>query len=361
MSDFDFVSDYAEKEEKSAALDANEAECALNCAFIGIGGGGSKIAKAFWDLGFKRTVLINTTAKDFEKGLADDNYLALEGLDGVGKNVELGIELLEKNSTMIEDVLRTRLGKADWLFVCAAGGGGTGSSVGALNESFQRYLQSVEGVGGVVYVITKPTAQEMLNTAIHTNFHTLVSSLKDETYILLDNERQLSKLRGKVGISDLYPRANTMFAKMFHQILKYAARESDIQAFDSQDLTRFLHAKGRVVIGTAMISPGPNLGADMYQRCVENSPCPGPEGKAEVGVLLEIITPAASNNAEVSGHLEAAASYVGGRSETLFSGIYVQDLPPELQDKLVSVLALGGLAPWAQKTVGGKTSSNRYP
>ena len=361
MSDFDFVSDYAETEEKSASLAANEAESALNCAFIGVGGGGSKIAKAFWDLGFKRTILVNTTAKDFEKGLEQDNYLALEGSDGVGKNVELGIEVLGKNSTMIEDVLRTRLGKADWLFVCASGGGGTGSSVGALNESFQRYLQSVEGVGGIVYIITKPTAQELLNSTIHTNFHTLVSSLKEQTYVLLDNERQLSRLRGKVGISDLYPRANAMFAKMFSQLLKYAARESDIQAFDSQDLTRFLASKGRIVIGTAMIEPGPNLGADLYQRCVENSPCPGPNGKAAVGVLLEVITPEASNNAEVSGHLEAAASYVGGRSDTLFSGIYVQELPPEVQNKLISVLALGGLEPWAQKTVGNVPVSGRYP
>ena len=31
---------------------------------IGIGGGGGKLAKAFLDLGFNKTILINTTEKD---------------------------------------------------------------------------------------------------------------------------------------------------------------------------------------------------------------------------------------------------------------------------------------------------------
>ena len=52
-----------------------------------------------------------------------------------------------------------------------------------------------------------------------------------------------------------------------------------------------------------------------------------------------MLTEAAANDADVSGHLEAATSYVGGRTNTLFSGIYVRDPLPGV----VSVLALGGL------------------
>ena len=43
-------------------LPENEVESALNCAFIGVGGGGGKLAKSFLDLGYHKTLLINTTA-----------------------------------------------------------------------------------------------------------------------------------------------------------------------------------------------------------------------------------------------------------------------------------------------------------
>jgi cell division GTPase FtsZ len=62
MEEFDFVDHYDEAEEvaQSNQLPENEVECALNCAFVGVGGGGGKLAKAFLDLGFKKTLLINT-------------------------------------------------------------------------------------------------------------------------------------------------------------------------------------------------------------------------------------------------------------------------------------------------------------
>ena len=50
-------------------LPENEAVSALNCAFIGVGGAGGKLAKAFLDLGFNKTLLLNTTEKDQPEGV----------------------------------------------------------------------------------------------------------------------------------------------------------------------------------------------------------------------------------------------------------------------------------------------------
>ena len=72
---------------------------------------------------------------------------------------------------------------------------------------------------------------------------------------------------------------------------------------------------------------------------MNNSPCPTPKGHAETGVLLQVITEDHANDVDISGHLEASTAYVGGRTNTLFSGIYVRDNLPGL----VTVLALGGL------------------
>ena len=64
MSDFDFIDHYGDNEEVKGEeqLDDNEAVSSLNCAFIGVGGGGGKMAKAFLDIGFNKTLLVNTTA-----------------------------------------------------------------------------------------------------------------------------------------------------------------------------------------------------------------------------------------------------------------------------------------------------------
>ena len=52
MSDFDFIEHYGEevKVDHEQQLPENEAVSSINCAFVGFGGGGGKLAKAFLDL-----------------------------------------------------------------------------------------------------------------------------------------------------------------------------------------------------------------------------------------------------------------------------------------------------------------------
>ena len=99
-NDFDFVEAY--DDEPSAderMLEENTAPSAINCAFVGIGGGGGKLAKAFLDLGFNKTLLVNTTEKDQPTGINPENFILIPGADGVGKDVKLGKEILSNNLT----------------------------------------------------------------------------------------------------------------------------------------------------------------------------------------------------------------------------------------------------------------------
>ena len=185
FDDFDFVDHYGEEtlDDISKLLPENTAKSAIKCAFIGVGGGGGKVAKAFLDLGYNRTVLINTTHKDQPDGVNPEHFLLLDGPDGMGKDIEAGRKILSDNATQVEDTLRARLGRVDWLFVCASGGGGTGSSVPVLHKTFERYLASVQGQGKVVYLVSAPTSQEMLNPTIKKNAAALISSLKEVPHI----------------------------------------------------------------------------------------------------------------------------------------------------------------------------------
>ena len=153
--EFDFVEAFSDdvKEDQSELLPENTAKSAIECAFIGVGGGGGKLAKAFLDIGFNRTLLVNTTVKDQPDAIDPNNFLLIPGSDCVGKDVDLGKKILSENSALVEDAVRARLGSPDWLFVLAGGGGGTGSASHVLHGSLERHLKTVGATGRVVYII----------------------------------------------------------------------------------------------------------------------------------------------------------------------------------------------------------------
>ena len=340
--EFDFVDAYSDEPEAAdeELLPENTATSAIDCAFIGVGGGGGKLAKAFLDLGFNRTLLVNTTIKDQPDGIEEGNFLLIPGADGVGKDVNLGRKILEENSAMVEDSVRARLGNPDWIFVLAGGGGGTGSACSVLHESLQRNLTASGASGKVVYVISKPSSQELLNSTIARNYESALEELKEHPHIVLDNERQLQLLRNKVGMLNLYPTANRNFAKLLAQVFKLAETHSDIQTFDTKDLEKCLSTPGRMMVGSTMIKDTSrrDLGAAVLTSCVSSSPCPAPSGHASTGTLLLIASSEMAGDPKVSKNLEAAFSYVGGRTDTLFSGVYIKDRVPGL----VAICVLAG-------------------
>jgi len=332
--EFDFVDAYAEETQETdeELLPENTASSAINCAFIGVGGGGGKLAKAFLDLGFNRTILVNTTVKDQPDGIDENNFLLIPGADGVGKDVALGRKILEENSATVEHSVRARLGAPDWLFVLAGGGGGTGSACTVLHPSLQRSLTSSGASGKVVYIISKPSAQELLNPTISKNFEKTLEGVAGHPHIVLDNEKQLQLLRNKVGMLNLYPTANKNFAKLLAQVFKLAETHSDIQTFDTKDLEKCLSTPGRIVLGSTMIKDTSrrDLGAAVLTNCVASSPCPPPGGHAKTGALLLVASSEMASDPKVSKNLEAAFSYVGGRTDTLFSGVYIKERVPGL-------------------------------
>ena len=237
--------------------------------------------------------------------------------------------------------MRTKLGKVDWLFVLAGGGGGTGSASGALKDVFARYLKSVQATGTVVYVVTVPTAQESLNDTISENANSLLKDVSALPHIALSNEKQVQMLRGKVGMLNLYPAANTAFAKMLAQVFKLSSETSPIQTFDSKDLEKCLMTKKRMILGTTLVTDpsDSNLGASIFQNCIKRSPCPVPRGKPDTGSILFVITPEMANDPEISKHIDAATAYVGGRTKTLFSGVYIKEGLPGL----IAIMSMSGL------------------
>ena len=62
--------------------------------------------------------------------------------------------------------------------------------------------------------------------------------------------------------------------------------------------------------------------------------------------MLLVVTEEMASDPEISKHLDAAISYVGGRTETLFAGVYVKENLPGL----VAILTMNGLD-WYLETI----------
>lgn len=341
--DFGLMSDFGimNEEINEDLLADNYAPSSISVGFMGVGGAGNKIAAAFIAEGFTKTLLVNTTGKDIPDEIAEEHVVLIPNADGIGKNTKLGKSVLEGNSAVVEDALRTKLGKVDWLFVMAGGGGGTGSSVAALHEATQRYMKSVQAEGEVVYIVSWPTSQELLNPTIAKNALSLLNDVSEYPHIVIDNERQLRLLRSQVGMLGLYPKANTGLAKLLGQVLKLSTEASPIQSYDSKDLETCIGQSGRMFLGSTIIKdPATSkLGSMILQNCLNVSACPPPKGKPKTGTLLLVVSEDMVNDPRLSKHLEAAVSYVGGRCETLFSGIYIRKNVPGL----IAILTMSGL------------------
>ena len=140
---------------------------------------------------------------------------------------------------------------------------------------------------------------------------------------------------------NMFPAANRNFAKLFSQVLKLADEHTEIQTFDSKDLERCLSAPGRIVLGSTIIKDvnRNDLGSLVYQGCLRSSPCPTPKGSAATGTLLLIVDSGMASDPDVSRRLESAFSYVGGRADVLFSGVYMKEGIPGL----IALTMMGGL------------------
>ena len=66
---------------------------------------------------------------------------------------------------------------------------------------------------------------------------------------------------------------------------------------------------------------------------------PCSKGNPSTGAMLLVVTPEMAADPEISKHMDAAISYVGGRTKTLFSGVYVKDEVPGL----IAILCMSGL------------------
>ena len=245
----------------------DEAGGALTYAVIGSGQGGGRIAKAFYDLGYKKTIIVNTAASDLALvDLPDDHkfYLDCFGQQGAGKDQERSREAFELKNQEIFNKMREMFGeKIDRILICAGAAGGTGGgSVTTLVSIAKRYFTYVgkenasERVG---VIVSLPTAGEcaspvVANNAYNRMQHLCVSAANGDfaPLILIDNDK-IKKLYPKLTVKQFWPTLNNTIAGLFHVFNVLATKDSDYTSFDPADYNTIMKTKGCMIFGVTTV------------------------------------------------------------------------------------------------------------
>lgn len=230
--------------------DAFVTEMGLRMAFLGTGQGGGKIAQSFWDIGYRRVGVFNTTDSDFD-GL--DNDMAKLSLDigGAAKNMTLARNSMLGRDEKIRDLFSRAWGsEIDCVLVCVGLGGGSGSGTALPLITMARSYLEDNGqparVGAIVSLPSIDEGQQVCRNAVIA-FNELVTN-NVSPIIVIDNDKVHELFHPPM--SQLLARSNELVSQLFHLFNQLAAARSTHVTFDRSEFTELLDS-GICVMGSA--------------------------------------------------------------------------------------------------------------
>jgi len=242
----------------------DETNGSLKYAFIGAGQGGGRIAQAFYNLGYKKTIALNTASHDLKtlKLPEAQKFLAKpkDEKEGVGKNIVLANTVVSSYKEEIFDLMRKVFGNGvDHIMICAGLGGGTGGgSTGILKEVAQKYLEYL-GVANaekkVGAIVSLPTRGELTSPIVKANvtkaIEFLEGSLPSPT-IFMDNSK-IEKMYAGIPPAAFWPTINNSIAMLFDIFNRLSNIPSSYTSFDPADYSSVVESQGCSVLGITKI------------------------------------------------------------------------------------------------------------
>ena len=354
----DFDPEVIEAAKKDTVED--ESGGALTYAVIGSGQGGGKIAKAFYDLGYKKTIAFNTAKSDLallEIPEEHKFYVDYYGDQGAGKNQEKAKVAYESRSQEIFNKLREVFGEnIDRILICVGVAGGTGGgSVNTLVDIAKRYFTYVgrdDASDRVGVVASLPTTGECASPAVAKNAYNRMTVLSVGAengdfapLVIVDNDK-IKKLYPQLTVKQFWPTLNNTVAGLFHVFNVLATKNSNYTAFDPADYDTIMKTKGCMIFGVTSVKnvESETSVSNALKQNLEKTLLAGGFNLTTAEGAASIIVGGTKLYEEVAGLMDSIeygfdtlATITGGA--IIHRGIYEDSA----RDKLVAYTMVGGL------------------
>jgi len=259
------LEDYKIPEEEDSAVE-DESGGSQVFAWIGSGQGGGRIAKAFYDRGYRKCIAVNTSNHDLDSlDLPSEHKILFDvGEQGAGKDLEKGRKAANKYKQNIFDRMRKIYGgNVDHLFICVGAGGGSGSgSVLVLVEVAKKYMKYIghdDPESRVGVVMSLPTRGEATSPQVSLNAYKTLNTVGEyanlkqiSPLIIIDNSKIEQMYRG-LTVKQFWPTVNNTISGLFHVFNVLTNNTSPYTSFDPTDFSSVLRCGGLLVMGVAKL------------------------------------------------------------------------------------------------------------
>lgn len=238
------------QESKMAAKIVSKKERSIILGVVGSGQAGSRLAEAFFKLGYD-VVAINTAMQDLKHiDIPDSNKLLLEyGLGGAAKETEIGKAAAESHRAEITQLVHEKLGHAQVNVLCLSLGGGSGA--GSCETMVD--LLSAQGKPLVVMTVlpmdnedaqTKHNALETLSKLAR-----MAQAKKIHNLIVVDNTK-IETIYHNVSQMDFYSVANKAIVETVDVFNTLSSQASNVKSLDPMEWAKlFTDGEGLTVYG----------------------------------------------------------------------------------------------------------------
>lgn len=243
-------SEAKQQETKMAARIVSTKERSLSLGVLGSGQAGSRIAEAFYKLGYPSCV-VNTALQDLKFiDVPDSNKLLLEyGLGGAAKEMEIGKAAAESHRGEILQLVNDKLASAQVHLLCLSLGGGSGAG------SCETLVDLLAETGKPLVVITvlpmdTEDAQTKAN-ALETlaKLAKLTQSKRVSNLIVVDNAK-IEAIYHNVSQVEFYGVANKAIVNPIDVFNTLSSMPSSTKALDPMEWTKlFVDGEGLTVYG----------------------------------------------------------------------------------------------------------------
>jgi cell division GTPase FtsZ len=239
----------------------------IRYAWLGSGQCGGRLAKAFYDLGYGKSLAVNTTNNDLDLLELPDSqkYMMDIGVHGAGKDMDRGSDAI---GLCRQEVLHTAEqifgDEIDHIMVCFGAGGGTGggSAPGLIDlaKSYAKRIGIKKPNKKVGVVMTLPTAGEASSPLIAGNAFKIATELSQmaadgliSPLVIIDNAK-INTMYPGLTVKEFWPTINNTVSGMFDIFNRLSALPSQYTSFDQVDYHSIMSGGGCAIMGLTQIS-----------------------------------------------------------------------------------------------------------